>query len=320
MAYIARSPNNEQQEIIDQINELADAVKLRDSFNQTFKIQGITGHLDMYGANKGTTILQEELGLFHLIATTSAALDKDGHAYIAIERISGQDMMDQQNPMFYDKFDRIIKKRDNEQLKPITEQERVKIMIQNSAIQIFDCIAGQIDRHPKNIMYDGEHFVGIDHDTAFITPEYRPVLAKTIPDEMRDVSKRGNQAIDGKSMRQYCFPPVLDLGTANAVLKVNPNNLRQRLIDETTLPQDAIDATIERLKFAQNKIKERVNIGSEEIANPRDSNIYLTFRDMQHVDRLNSYALQNYLPTRYLKDTNPNIAWLHSLNGTQDES
>ncbi len=300
--------NPEQRDVIDKIKDLNSKMSLRDSFRTTFVSQGnISGHLDMYGANKGTTIVEELLGT-HTCAQISAALDHDGNAYIAMGKALGKDMF-HQTTMFYDKSDYTIKTDNGEgELVSINLKTQVKIMAECSALQALDCITGQMDRHPGNIMSeDGLHFIGIDNDLGFITPERRPELANKVNNVIRDPSKTSNQSLDGNSPRNFCMPPVLDVDTANKILQLDPGKLEGRLKDETTLPESAIKAAKERLEIVKSNIRKMADIGNEVNSIPNDSKS--TWESggtkfigrIENANRLNSYALQSFLPIRYTR-------------------
>ncbi len=295
-----------QQAIVDQIQRSTTTFCTQSSINKTLSAQNsIVGHLCMYEANRVATILQEALGL-HVVATTSAALDEQGNAYIAMERVAGKDMMRQENQIFYDEEShRIVTQQPNGLFKPIEEKSEAQIIVQNSILQAFDCIIGQMDRHPENIMYDPEtgYLIGIDGDLALPTPEARPDLANNNPSVLRQIDKKTSTslAIDGKSPRNYCKPPISSVHMANKILQINPKETGKSLRENTLLSEEVINAIESRTEKLQASIREDAGIGPGELINEDNPNIWIyggikCIGPRKGANRTNSYGPQNYWP------------------------
>lgn len=302
------------------------------------KIQSdYTGHRDIYGANKGTSIVENIFNKHkgtpddYVMVNTSAVLTKDGQANIATDLAKGKDIIssDQKNLLYYDKTEQSLNKalkRKNEkgELAPLSPEGMAKFahnMARASKIQLLDCVTGQLDRHPGNLIYDPEKgLIAIDHDIGFPTPESREV-AEILPDKIRDIANREvcKQSIDGKSARNFCMPPVVSLEDAKAMLEITGEELKKSLMDETSLPESAINAAVTRLGLVQAKLKEMLSQPTFKIPGCGDEFV----GNISNMNRLNSYALQICFPAQFVNTDlgngmDMNRKWLNALMGKEE--
>jgi hypothetical protein len=198
-----------------------------------------------YGRNRATSGVQDMLcdigkrkGIIvpHVIASVSAA-EINGVPCIAMEAIKGETVgVATRNDQ--------ISSNDNE------------FRRRETWIQIQDVLTGQIDRHRSNVMLTrDDRPVAIDHDLSFPTNPPRD-FANTVPITLvvpctMQGGKSGYCAIDGKSYRNYCMPPVIDEDMYNVIMAIDLTKLED-MCKECGLTRPEIAAAMNRARGLQN--------------------------------------------------------------------
>ncbi|MDR2432544.1 MAG: hypothetical protein LBD34_02210 [Puniceicoccales bacterium] len=190
------------------------------------------------GKEKGTVVP-------HVIATVSAA-EMKGVPFIAMEMLNGESL----GKAAYEK--KI--KYDNDFIR------------QETWMQLQDVLTGQIDRHGDNVMLTENGPVAIDHDLSFPTSPPRDFADKVPKSLVGLFQVRSRQkkklittelAVDEKSPRNYCVPPVIDQEMFGIITAIDLDKLRATYQEcgLTRLEIQAAMGRAEGLKRAAEKLK-----------------------------------------------------------------
>ncbi|MDR2779157.1 MAG: hypothetical protein LBB16_02625, partial [Puniceicoccales bacterium] len=195
-----------------------------------------------YRRNKATSRLQNmliEIGeqrrieVPHVVATVSGA-EMSGVPYIAMEMLEGSTVA--------------IATKGSTGIQYNNEFVR-----RETWIQIQDVLTGQIDRHGDNVMLTANGPVAIDHDLSF--PTYPPrALADTVPTEivcsyesLENLGQYIEAAIDCRSNRNYCMPPVIDRKMFDVIMAIDVDTLAN-MYQECGLTRLEIQSALSRAR------------------------------------------------------------------------
>jgi hypothetical protein len=128
-------------------------------------------------------------------------------------------------------------------------------------MQLQDILTGQIDRHGNNIILTKDGPVAIDHDLSFPTNPPRN-FADKVPWSLvflfqKPQSQSIERAVDGKSPRNYCMPPVIDEDMYKVIMAIDLPRL-ETTYQECGLTRPEIGAAMARahgLKVAARQLK-----------------------------------------------------------------
>jgi hypothetical protein len=139
---------------------------------------------------------------------------------------------------------------------------------QCTQLQLLDCVIGNIDRHKGNLNWDGKagKLMAFDNDMTFIDGDGRSFgntvpeclyfsLSETTWDGTREVIK----SADGKSPRNYCYPPIIGEEMREKILALSEESLRD-VLQESGLEQAQIDAACSRLKCLKERIQDSTKV------------------------------------------------------------
>jgi hypothetical protein len=236
-------------------------------------IAGIGSVSGSYRRNKATSRLQNMLigigeqrriEVPHVVATVSAA-EMNGVPYIAMEALDGKTIHDTVT----------------------TNAEGVwkkKFVARETWIQLQDVLTGQIDRHGNNVMLTSDGPIAIDHDLSFPTNPPRE-LADTVP----TIISTGASAIDYKTARNYCMPPVIDREMFDVIMAIDVDTLAN-MYQECGLTRLEIQSALSRARG----LKEHALAMEKEglVIDPTEwirSEIVT-----QHCNESNFYAMRHY--------------------------
>jgi hypothetical protein len=204
-----------------------------------------------YGKNKATAKLQDmlvnigrgiEITVPRVVATVSAATVK-GTPYIAMEALEGETVEKVAN-------DHKIEY-DNE------------FVCRETWMQLQDILTGQIDRHANNVILTKDGPVAIDHDLSFPTNPPRD-FAATVPIsivvEQQWQGELIGRAIDNKSPRNYCMPPVIDREMYKVIMAIDPDVL-ENMYRECGLTRHEIQAAMSRARALQSAAQRLIKQG-----------------------------------------------------------
>ncbi|MDR1173423.1 MAG: hypothetical protein LBK24_01355 [Puniceicoccales bacterium] len=214
---------------------------LRKAVVQTFAMLGPTS--GSYRRNQATSRVQDmlcEIGKVRVevprvIATVSAA-EIGGTSCIAMEMLEGE-------PIGPAPSDEKRKRFDN------------NFMCRETWMQVQDVLTGQIDRHGNNVMLTKDGPVAIDHDLSFPTNPPRS-FAYSVPDRIVAIFQGLDpanssqmisieRAVDDRSRRNYCMPPVIDRGMYDVIIAIDLGKL-ETMYQECGLTRHEIGAAMAR--------------------------------------------------------------------------
>jgi hypothetical protein len=132
-----------------------------------------------------------------------------------------------------------------------------------SWMQILDILAGQIDRHPNNVMLTKNGPVAFDHDLSFPTHpprSFASIIPKVIAMTMgMPEDGRPAVAVDGVMTHNYCMLPVIDSEMYTIITNLDLQKLKG-MYQKRGLPRSAMKAAMARaqaLKKKAEKLKQR---------------------------------------------------------------
>jgi hypothetical protein len=235
------------------------------NYGRNLAASGVQDMLCNIGKGKGITVP-------HVIASVSAA-EISGVPCIAMEALEGETV----EIATY-----------NDQISPYNNE----FIRRETWIQIQDVLTGQIDRHCNNVMLTADGPVAVDHDLSFPTNPPRE-FAGTVP---LNITKSRwawwniviEQAIDGKSHRNYCMPPFIDEDMYNVITNINLDEL-EGMYQRCGLTRLEISAAMDRAQVLINIARNLRN--NRKVIAPNE------WRDSQRVkdscNETNLYAIRH---------------------------
>ncbi|MDR1457242.1 MAG: hypothetical protein LBI47_00080, partial [Puniceicoccales bacterium] len=146
-------------------------------------------------------------------------------------------------------------------------------------MQVQDVLTGQIDRHGDNVMLTGDGPIAIDHDLSFPTDPPRKFADKIsrvlVYKHQTPQGHPVDAAIDGKSPRNYCMPPVIDRDMYNVIMAIDLPAL-ENMYKEHGLTKPEIGAAMARAKELQRVAQKRMTDGLVIEPNQWESSLLVT--------------------------------------------
>jgi hypothetical protein len=219
-----------------------------DAFARTTRgAQAMIGRVSgSYRRNKATAKLQDMLvnigrgvGITvpHVVATVSAAT-MEGIPCIAMEALKGGTLRHAANCNEIEYDNEFVRR--------------------ETWIQLQDILTGQIDRHGNNVILTKDGPVAIDHDLSFPTDPPRK-FAATVPTNIAVAQRwRGKlvgRAVDNKSRRNYCMPPVIDEEMYKVIMAIKSDEL-ENMYEECGLTRPEIQAAMSRVEALKKAAQE----------------------------------------------------------------
>jgi hypothetical protein len=205
-----------------------------------------------YGRNRATSGVQDMLcdigrergiNVPRVIASVSGA-EMNGVAYIAMEALDGETLT-----------------RASLNRRLWVNNEFIR---RETWIQIQDVLTGQVDRHSSNVMLTRDGPVAIDHDLSFPTNPPRGFADGVPLNITKSRQVRWNmtieQAIDGKSPRNYCMPPFIDKDMYNVIMGIDLGKL-EGMYQRCGLTRPEIAAAMRRAQMLINSAQNLWNNG-----------------------------------------------------------